>query len=540
MERRDDGWFEASLVCDAGARYRYRFADAIEVPDPCARSQQDGVHGWSVVVDPTRFFWTDDDWRGRPWEETILYELHVGLMGGFAGVEAELPRLKDLGVTAIELMPVNSFAGSRNWGYDGVLLYAPAACYGTPHDLKRLVDRAHNLDLTMFLDVVYNHFGPEGNYLGRYAPSMFHRDRATPWGVSIDFGQPEVRRFFEENARYWLEEYRFDGLRFDALHAVADQDWVAGLPARLRAARPDRQIHLVMEHDDNRSDHLRGGFDAQWNDDFHHVLHLLLSGEREGYYADYADEPARRLARCLESGFCYQGEASAHRKGRARGQDSRDLPSTAFVDFLQNHDQIGNRAMGDRLTALARPRALAAATALLLLSPHIPLVFMGEEIGSRTPFPFFADFEGALADAVRSGRRAEFAAFAAFNDPTLLERIPDPIAPATFEQARPTADPDTARATGAFYRYLLRCRQEAIVPRLRGTTSAGTEILGCAAVAARWRLGDGSLLQIAINLDERPVSCPDLPGEPLFLLGLSASDGRLPGDGFIAMLEKPR
>jgi maltooligosyltrehalose trehalohydrolase len=366
MSRSDDGWFEAEANCGAGARYRYILPDDATVPDPAARAQHGDVRGASIVVDPLSYRWRHPDWRGRPWHEAVLYEAHAGLLGGFAGVARELPRLAALGGTAVELMPVAEFPGGRNWGYDGALLFAPESSYGSPDDLRALIDAAHGHGLMMFLDVVYNHFGPEGNYLARYAPAMFRDDVATPWGPALNFRRREVRRFFTENALYWLLEYRFDGLRFDAVHAIADAGWLDEMAAEVRkSVEPGRHVHLVLENDDNSAAHLARGFDAQWNDDSHHVLHVLLTGESEGYYEDYADRPAERLARCLKEGFIYQGEPSAYRGGKSRGTASADLPPTAFVLFLQNHDQIGNRAFGERLTQLAHPQALEAAIALL-------------------------------------------------------------------------------------------------------------------------------------------------------------------------------
>ena len=283
--------------------------------------------------------------------------------GGFRGVRDDLPRLKELGVTAIELMPVNDFPGKRNWGYDGVLPYAPDSAYGTPDDLKELVDTAHGLGLMMFLDVVYNHFGPDGNYLGSYAPQFFRDDVKTPWGPAIDFRRREVRDYFTCNVLMWLTEFRFDGLRFDAVHAIQEQDWVEEMAAAVRATiDPDREVHLVLEHH-NAASHLRKAVDAQWNDDGHNVLHVLLTGEDGGYYADYANDPAAKLARVLAEGWVYQGERSAYLKA-PRGEPSGDLPPYAHVLFLQNHDQIGNRAFGERLTSLTPANALEAAIAL--------------------------------------------------------------------------------------------------------------------------------------------------------------------------------
>ena len=310
MTRSAEGWFESEARCGAGARYRYRLADGLAVPDPAARAQADDVHGPSLVVDPGAYRWQHPGWRGRPWHETVLYELHAGLLGGFAGVQAALPGLAALGVTAVELMPVNAFPGTRNWGYDGVLPFAPARSYGTPDELKALVDAAHGLGLMIFLDVVYNHFGPDGNYLAAYAPGFFRDDIATPWGGAIDFRRPEVRRFFTENALYWLLEYRFDGLRFDAVHAISEADWLDEMAAEVRATvEPGRHAHLVLEHEGNASEHLRRGFDAQWNDDAHHVLHVLLTGERDGYYADYAVGAGRQAGALPGPGFRLSGRA---------------------------------------------------------------------------------------------------------------------------------------------------------------------------------------------------------------------------------------
>ncbi|WP_374445787.1 malto-oligosyltrehalose trehalohydrolase [Stella sp.] len=496
-----DGWFTVDAACGPGALYRFRLDDGLEVPDPASRFQPEDAFGPSMVVDHGAYRWRWSEWRGRPWSETVLYELHVGACGGFAGVEAMLPRLADLGVTAIELMPVNEFPGRRNWGYDGVLPYAPDATYGTPDELKALVDATHGHGLSILLDVVYNHFGPDGNFLGRYAPQFFRGDGTTAWGQALDFRQPPVRRFFAENALYWLGEYRFDGLRFDAAQAIGDPTWLDETAAMLRRSLPPgRQIHLVLEHDGNEALHLRRGYDAQWNDDGHHALHTLLTGERHGYYSDYAEGAAARLARCLAEGFVYQGEASAYRGGRPRGTPSTDLPPTAFVLFLQNHDQIGNRAFGERLTALADAAALEAAIALQLLAPQIPLIFMGEEDASRTPFLYFTDHRPPLDAAVREGRRREFAAFPAFADPAGREFIPDPNAEATFLASIPAPDPHLGPGRHALYRELLAIRAREIVPRLDGTASLGAAAVGPAAVVARWRLGDGSRLTIAANL----------------------------------------
>ncbi|GGB23876.1 malto-oligosyltrehalose trehalohydrolase [Sphingomonas metalli] len=515
MQAAGEGWYEATAPVGAGARYRFRIGD-MAVPDPAARAQDGGVHGWSVVIDHEAYDWRSADWAGRPWEAMVIEEMHVGLEGGFAGLAARLPEIAGSGVTAIELMPVNAFAGTRNWGYDGVLPYAPAESYGTPDELRALVDRAHGLGVSVFLDVVYNHFGPDGNYLGAYAKDFFHPDVKTPWGGAVAVDADPPRRFFIDNALMWLRDYRIDGLRFDAVHAIANDGFLDAMAAEIRASL-DRPVHLVLENERNDADRLAPGrYDAQWNDDFHNVLHVLLTGERDAYYADFAEEPEARLARCLTEGFIYQGEGSVNHDGKPRGTPSAHLPPTAFVAFLQNHDQIGNRALGERLTRLTDPQRLRAATLLLLLGPQIPLIFAGDRAGSEAPFLFFTDFHDELADAVREGRRGEFAKFAAFADPDKREAIPDPNAADTFERSRVTDGPD-ADGWRRFYAELLALRHAHIVPNLKGATSAGAEVLGDKAVIARWRMGDGQMLAIALNLGEVPVAVPD--GEPLAAVG---------------------
>jgi maltooligosyltrehalose trehalohydrolase len=513
MTAREAGAFTAEAAAAPGSRYRFRLDDGLVIPDPASRAQSGGVHGWSVLIDPEAYAWQAPEWRGRPWEETILQELHVGSLGGFKGAAAELARIAALGVTAIELMPIGAFSGTRNWGYDGVLPFAPAESYGTPDDLRALVDKAHGLGLSVFLDVVYNHFGPDGNYLSAYAPGFFHTDIDTPWGGAVAVDEPNVAAFFRENALMWLEDYRFDGLRFDAVHAIGNPAFLDRLAQDIRAAVPGRHIHLVLENEHNEAERLAESlYDAQWNDDFHNVLHVLLTGETDAYYADFVDRPAERLARCLSQGFIYQGEPSANQDGKRRGSPSAHLQPSAFVAFLQNHDQIGNRAMGERLTLLTDKAKLRAATALLLLGPQIPLLFMGDESGSETPFLFFTDFHDELADAVREGRRKEFAKFAAFADEAARRSIPDPNAEETFTASRPQPGPESGEWDD-FYRTLIDLRMRLIVPRLRGTTSLGAHAIGDRAVAASWRLGDGSTLSLAIDLAETPGELPEAPGE---------------------------
>ncbi|HKS72878.1 MAG TPA: malto-oligosyltrehalose trehalohydrolase, partial [Terriglobales bacterium] len=354
-----DGWFELLQKSGPGSLYRFQIDGGARVPDPASRFQPRDVHGPSEVIDASAFDWKDGNWLGRPWQEAVLYELHVGTFseqGTFAGVEERLAYLADLGVTAIELMPLSDFPGTRNWGYDGVLPFAPDSQYGRPEELKHLIQSAHAKGLMMFLDVVYNHFGPEGNYLHEYAPQFFSDRHQTPWGRALNFdglGSREVRDFFIHNALYWLTEYHFDGLRLDAVNTIADDSSPDILTELAEAVRSkigvQRQIHLVLENDDNRSRYLKresdgrpGLYNAQWNDDIHHALHVAITGEHDGYYVDYSDCPVQHVERCLKEGFDYQGQPSNFRGGKSRGDPSAELPPSAFVSFLQNHDQVGN------------------------------------------------------------------------------------------------------------------------------------------------------------------------------------------------------
>lgn len=532
MHREEDGTFTLTIDAAPGTRYRYRIDGGQEVPDPASRYQPEDVHDASQLVDPGSFVWRDGYWKGRPWEETTLYELHVGSFspeGTFAGVRERLDYLADLGVTAIELMPLSEFPGRRNWGYDGVSPFAPESAYGTPEDLKDLVQSAHAKGLMVFLDVVYNHFGPEGNYLPLYAPQFFTERHHTPWGAAINFdgeGSEHVREFFVHNALYWIEEYSIDGLRLDAVHAIKDDSekhFLAELAERVREGPGrDRHIHLVLENDANDASYLRGFYDAQWNDDLHHALHVTLTGEEAGYYADYADAPVRRLGRCLAEGFAYQGEPSG------------DLPPGAFVSFVQNHDQVGNRAFGERISQLAPPEAVRVAAEIYLLAPQIPMLFMGEERGASTPFPFFCDFEPDLAPLVARGRREEFARFPEFSDPETRDRIPDPGAEETFRTAvlgwENPDDPEHARWL-ELYGGLLALRREKILPRLGGISGgeAAYRLVGERGLSVRWTLGDGSLLALLANLGPEPLGGFERPRGELLYASEGGAGQELPG-----------
>jgi malto-oligosyltrehalose trehalohydrolase len=545
-----DGWW--SLVTSTaapGSRYRY-LIDGTEVPDPASRFQPDGVHQASEVIDPGAYRWNDTGWCGRVWEELVIYEVHVGTFsetGTFAGAIGHLDHLCDLGVTAVELMPVAAFPGRRNWGYDGVQLFAPAACYGRPEDLKALVEACHARGLAILLDVVYNHFGPEGNYLHVIARDFFTDRHHTPWGSAINYDGAKsrpVRDFMLHNALYWLEEFHFDGLRLDAVHAIADDttpDIVTEIADAIRTRITDREVHLVLENDRNEANRLarHAGrpirHSGQWNDDLHHALHVLTTGQSSGYYIDYVDRPIAHLGRALASGFSFQGEPSPHRGGQPRGEPSGDLPASAFVSFLQNHDQIGNTPFGNRITSSAPEALIHAAVAIVLLSPQIPIMFMGEEWASARPFLFFCDFAPQLAEAVRQGRRREFAQFREFAEAASQERLPDPTAETSFVASRldwSEQDREPHRRWIERYCHLLALRARAIVPRLRGMVPGGScQLLGPAALRVEWRMGDGSTLLLLANFHDKPVPLaePRSADDLLYCSGTTAPITELAG-----------
>ena len=477
MRREGDEFVAQVAHGGAGTRYVFVLADGRLRPDPVSRWQPDGVHEASAVVDPQAFEWTDGGWRGLEMAELVLYELHVGTFTPartFDGVIGELPRLRRLGVTAIELMPVAAFPGARNWGYDGVALYAVHEAYGGPEGLRRLVDAAHAEGIAVIMDVVYNHFGPEGNYLDDFAPyftDVYH----TPWGRAVNYdqaGSDGVRQFVIANARMWIEEYHCDGLRLDAVHAIYDfgaRHLLREISDAVHAAgeRLGRRTLVIAESDQNDPRIVRQapregyGCDGQWADDFHHAVHAELTGERSGYYEDFGG--VDQIADALRHPFVYAGRYSAHR-GRTHGAPAPDLPRDRFVVCIQNHDQVGNRASGDRLDTLVSYPQRKLAAGLLLLSGYVPLLFMGEEYGERRPFQYFVSHgDPELVRAVQEGRRREFSAFEWGGD------IPDPQAEETFE--RSTLDRTAAGGAAnaqlfALYERLLRLRREepALVP----------------------------------------------------------------------------
>ena len=522
----------------SGMLYKFTLADGMTIPDPASRFQPQDVHGPSEVIDPSAFAWSDSAWRGRPWEDAVLYEMHVGTFtpeGTFRSAIEKLDELVELGATAIELMPVADFPGRWNWGYDGVLLFAPDSSYGRPEDLKALIDAAHRRGLMIILDVVYNHFGPEGNYLPACGP-IFTEHHHTPWGAGVNFdtqGSDVVRELIVANALYWIEEFHFDGLRLDAVHALKDDSETHILDAvaeAIRSAVRGREVHLILENEANKASYLARDsewrpirYTAQWNDDLHHLLHTASAGELQDFYAEYAGD-TEKLGRCLAQGFAFQGEWTT-KNPHSKGEPSAFLPPTAFISFLQNHDQIGNRPFGERFASLAPPEAARAVVALMLLAPQIPLLFMGEEWGSEQPFLFFSDFSGELADAIRRGRKEEFARYPDLSHPEKRDRIPDPIAPETFQATKldwSAAERGRHPEWRASYKSLLAQRRAQIVPRLKGISGHCGEyqVLGRQAVEVRWTMGDSSVLVLLANLKAEPLDQRVSPqGRRLWLEG---------------------
>jgi maltooligosyltrehalose trehalohydrolase len=514
LTRSNDGYF--SGTCDdvaPGSRYFYRLKGGAERPDPASRFQPEGVHGPSQVISPA-FPWTDQDWGGLSLVNYVIYELHVGAFtpaGTFDAVIEHLDGLKELGITALELMPVAQFPGTRNWGYDGVYPFAPQNSYGGPEGLMRLVDACHRRGLAVILDVVYNHLGPEGNYLWDYGDYFTDRYR-TPWGDAVNFDGPysdEVRRFFLENALNWIQTYHFDALRLDGLHAVCDNSprpFVAELAQAVQALGEslNRRVYLMAESDLNDARLIRApevggyGLDAHWNEDFHHALHTLLTGEQDGYYQDFGQ--LAQLAKAFREGFVYSGQYSPYRR-RRHGSSSRGLPARRFVVFAQNHDQVGNRLRGDRLPRLVSFEALKLAAGAVILSPFIPLLFMGEEYGETAPFHYFiSHLDPALAEAVRRGRREEFAAFAWQGEP------PDPQSEETFLLSKldhGLKQQENHRLLWEFYRELLRLRREAMV----FSDQEGREVYRDEPKQVLWvRSGGGQETALGMNFGDRAVS----------------------------------
>jgi maltooligosyltrehalose trehalohydrolase len=553
----EEGGYWSAEVGDAlpGARYGYLLDGAGPFPDPCSRSQPEGVHALSEVIDPGAFEWHDAGWEPPPARELVVYECHAGTLtreGTFDAACGVLPGLRALGVNAIELMPVAAFPGRWNWGYDGVSMFAPSHEYGGADGLRRFVDAAHASGLAVILDVVYNHFGPDGNYTGLYASEYTTGSVATPWGPAINFGCPDVRRFYGENLLHWVHEYHLDGFRFDATHAIADRSEhhiLAELAASAdKYRRTEARPYLIAETHENDVRYLRPldaggyGFDAAWADDFHHAARTLVARDREGYFATFAGT-SEELVRTVRQGFLYEGQAQRG-SGGPRGTPARDVPWGSFVYCLQNHDQVGNRAFGERLTATASHSDVRALTLLLLLLPQVPMLFQGQEYFAQTPFQYFTDHHEELGVAVTEGRRREFAAFGAFTRDDVRNAIPDPQDPATFSRSKLDADEWSAgigRLALEFHREVLRLRASDPVlaayrlTRLPMVTAAAGETL---VVTLEF---DGARRWIALNLGgSATVELPGAQRDDSLEIVLHTDEARFGGAGWEAEVAEGR
>ena len=524
LTREDEGFHSGLLERAAeGDRYWFLLDGDRRRPDPVSRYQPDGPHGPSAIVDASRFPWTDQGWHGVSREGQVLYELHIGTFtaeGTWAAAMEKLDHLADVGVTVIQMMPVADFAGRWGWGYDGVNLYAPTRLYGAPDDLRRFVDRAHALGLGAILDVVYNHLGPDGNYLSEFSPDYFTDRYRNDWGQALNFEGPHAARdFFVENAGYWIDEYHFDGLRLDATQDIRDasaEHVVASIVRRAREAAGGRQVFVVAENEPQITTLLaepsRGGFgvDALLNDDYHHTALVALTGRREAYYTDYTGSP-QELISATKYGFLFQGQWYSWQK-QPRGTPSLDLPGSMFVHFLENHDQVANSSLGKRIHQVSSPGLARALTALTLLGRATPLLFQGQEFAATAPFLFFADHHDGLREPVREGRREFLQQFPSINDPSLLAALPAPDDPQTFERSRlHWQERETNATTLAMHRELLRLRREE--PAIAAAARAGVEgaVLGSQAFVLRYG-GDGPdvrLLVVNLGADRDMTPIPE-------------------------------
>jgi len=553
LERDDDGYFSA-FVADARAGWRYRFAldDRTErLPDPASRFQPEGPHGSSEIVDPASYAWQDAGWRGIALEDAVLYEMHVGTFtreGTWAGALTRLPRLAELGITVVEMMPIADFPGRFGWGYDGVDLFAPTRLYGRPDDLRRFVDRAHALGIAVVLDVVYNHLGPDGNWLVEYAESYFSATHETEWGRAINFDGEQsapVREFFLANAAYWIDEFHFDGLRLDATQSMFDESEphiLTAIAQRVRDAGRGRITLLIAENEPQDVRVFRPssdgghGLDAAWNDDFHHTAVVALTGRDEAYYGDYGGTP-QELVSAITRGYLYQGQHYAWQRSR-RGTPTRGIPPSRFVHYLQNHDQVANSLDGRRLHELTSPGRMRAMTALLLLPPPTPMLFQGQEFGASAPFLFFADHEPRLAARVRTGRAEFLEQFPSIAAPGMRDRLPRPDDPATFDRCRlDWAERDEHAGVMELHRDLLRLRRDDPVLRLRGRAGVEGAVLSDAAFVLRFvaNTGDDRLLVVNLGAALHPARVPEPllapPAGAMWTTLWSSEDPRYGGRG---------
>lgn len=534
MSTTGDGWFELLATNVApGTPYSFVLPDGRQVPDPAGRALESDVHGASLVVDPTAYSWKASGWKGRPWSEAVIYEIHVGTFteeGTFAAAVERLPGLKDLGITTIQLMPVAAFGGRRGWGYDGVLLYTPHPAYGEPADMKAFIDTAHGLGLMVMLDVVYNHLGLDGNYLQAYAPDIF-MDEGTPWGPRPDVTRKPMRDFVIENALYWLEEFALDGLRFDAVDRIEDQTSdvhiMEEMALRIREALPGRHVHLVVEdgrcitalHERAEDNSVRL-YDAVWNDGYHHLIHAWATGEHGGHFKVFAKDFWPRIGKTLATGFALQGEKIAEKGDELVGEPSGHLPPVTFINFLQNHDQIGNRGRGDRLWSNIEPDLAARLMAMLLLSPQIPMVFMGDEFQSKGRFFFFADYPEDFDQNTPEDRLRQGEAFGSAD--LTLDEIRDPTDVATFSDSkldwREAETEEGVKVMGEF-RDLLRKRHEHLMPLLRDIGGGVGHVLTAeeGLIAIDWQLGERRW-QLRCNFSDDEATLPPVHGETIHVM----------------------
>jgi maltooligosyltrehalose trehalohydrolase len=555
LEPERDGYFSTTVPgIGAGARYRYRLDGRGPYSDPCSRFQPEGPHGPSMVVDPNAFVWSDSSWPGIEMNGQVIYELHVGTFtapGTFDAAARHLADLKALGVSVLEIMPIAEFPGRWNWGYDGVNLYAPFHGYGDPEAFKRFVDAAHRHGLAVILDVIYNHLGPDGNFLSCYSKDYFTDRYDNEWGQPINFDGPSsrfVREYFIGNACYWIREFHLDGLRLDAtqsMHDASELHIVAELSRRVRAAAHPRKIIIVAENEPQHSKLLapidQGGYglDAMWNDDFHHSARVALTGRHEGYYCDYRGQ-AQEFVSAVKRGFLFQGQYY-HWQKKPRGTPLGDAPAWALIAYIQNHDQVGNTLYGERLHHLTSPGRLRAMTALLLLAPHTPMLFMGQEFGASQPFGFFADHHSELAQQVHSGRREFLRQFATYATPSAQEKVPDPAAESTFLASKlDWSERDEHASVFALHVDLLRLRREDSVIAAQSRAMIDGAVLGTSAFVLRWfGAAEGDRL-LAVNLGAElklhpapePLLAPPLEGTWTMLW--SSDEPRYDGPGAIS------
>lgn len=556
LSRDENGYFAGFAEAVAGAHYAFRLDDDITLyPDPASRSQPEGPHGPSEVVDPRSYHWQDQDWRGVSIDGQVLYEMHVGTFtkaGTWNAATKQLEHLADLGVTVIEMMPVAEFAGNFGWGYDGVNLFAPTRLYGSPDDLRRFVDQAHRLGLGVILDVVYNHFGPSGNYIGKFSPDFVSRRHHTDWGEAINFdgeNSAPVREFFLANAGYWIGEFHFDGLRLDAVHAILDDSpdhILAAIVRQVRATAGHRQTIVMAENEQQDARLLRTaanhgyGLDAAFNDDFHHAARVAMTGRSEGYYGDYHGTP-QELISALKWGHLYQGQWNT-RQSRQRGTPGLELAAAQFVVFLQNHDQVGNSPGGRRAHQLTSPGRHRAFTALMLLAPGTPLLFQGQEFSATTPFLYFADHEAELGKLVREGRHKELRQFRSLTGDDAADHQVDPCDRQTFERSKlDHTERDRNPEAYALHEDLLRLRRVDPVFSAQRSDRVHGSVLGTEAFLLRYFGDEGDdrliLTNLGRDLDLRPITEPLLapPSETEWHALWSSEDPKYGGSGTFAL-----